>query len=138
MFGYSFFGVIIAVNITMATMASTTWTGLVVKNSYVASQKYNQQLEHAKALQDAGLRSDLSYYDGELIFSLKGKSGNRLNIKNLVADIGRPAFEQEDRKLSFLPGQNNSYKLAINLAPGEWIVSITGDYSDRIYRREAT
>ena len=33
-----FFGVIVAVNLTMATLASQSWTGLVVKNSYVASQ----------------------------------------------------------------------------------------------------
>ena len=39
-----FFGVIIAVNFTMARLASTTWTRLVVKNSYVASQKFKSEL----------------------------------------------------------------------------------------------
>jgi nitrogen fixation protein FixH len=36
-----FFGVIMAVNFTMASFASSTFGGVVVKNSYVASQKYN-------------------------------------------------------------------------------------------------
>ena len=40
----AFFGVIIAVNLTMATLASRSWTGLVVKNSYVESQKFNSVL----------------------------------------------------------------------------------------------
>ena len=31
----SFFAVIIAVNLTLAVFASTSWTGLVVANSYV-------------------------------------------------------------------------------------------------------
>ncbi len=36
----SFFGVIISVNIVMAVSAARTWTGLVVENSYVASQEF--------------------------------------------------------------------------------------------------
>ena len=36
-----FFGIIIAVNVSMAMLASSSWTGLVVSNSYVASQKFN-------------------------------------------------------------------------------------------------
>ncbi|TIW70058.1 MAG: cytochrome oxidase, partial [Mesorhizobium sp.] len=30
-----FFGVVIGVNLTMATLASKSWTGLVVENTYV-------------------------------------------------------------------------------------------------------
>jgi len=37
----SFFAVVIAVNLTMAHFASSTFGGLVVENSYVASQKYD-------------------------------------------------------------------------------------------------
>lgn len=37
----SFFAVIIFANVTMAWFASSSWTGLVVKNSYVASQQFN-------------------------------------------------------------------------------------------------
>ncbi|RWK14298.1 FixH family protein, partial [Mesorhizobium sp.] len=37
----AFFGVVIAVNLTMATLANTSWTGLVVENTYVASQQFN-------------------------------------------------------------------------------------------------
>ena len=41
----AFFGVIIAVNVVMATLASTSWTGLVVENSYVASQEFNRKAD---------------------------------------------------------------------------------------------
>ena len=33
-----YFGTIITVNLVMARFAITTWTGLVVENTYVASQ----------------------------------------------------------------------------------------------------
>ncbi|MGE3830257.1 MAG: FixH family protein, partial [Parvibaculaceae bacterium] len=44
----AFFGVIIAVNVTMAVFASRTWTGLVVENGYVASQHFNSELEQLR------------------------------------------------------------------------------------------
>ena len=47
----AFFGVVIAVNLTMAVFATRTFGGVVVENSYVASQKYNDWLEAAKRQQ---------------------------------------------------------------------------------------
>ncbi|ESY87148.1 FixH family protein, partial [Mesorhizobium sp. LNHC229A00] len=45
----AFFGVVIAVNLTMATLANTSWTGLVVENTYVASQQFNRKAEEGRA-----------------------------------------------------------------------------------------
>lgn len=45
----AFFGVVIAVNVTMATLASQSFGGTVVDNSYVASQRYNRWLAEARA-----------------------------------------------------------------------------------------
>lgn len=44
----AFFGVVIAVNLTMAMFATRTFGGVVVENSYVASQKYNDWLAAAE------------------------------------------------------------------------------------------
>ena len=49
-----FFGVVIAVNITMATLASTTFGGTVVDNSYVASQKFNGWIAAGRAQKSLG------------------------------------------------------------------------------------
>jgi nitrogen fixation protein FixH len=50
----AFFGVVIAVNLTMATFATRTFGGVVVENSYVASQKYNNWLEAAERQRQLG------------------------------------------------------------------------------------
>ena len=47
----AFFGVVITVNLTMAVFATRTFGGVVVENSYVASQKYNDWLAAAKRQQ---------------------------------------------------------------------------------------
>jgi nitrogen fixation protein FixH len=44
----AFFGVVVAVNLTMAMFATRTFGGVVVENSYVASQKYNGWLDAAR------------------------------------------------------------------------------------------
>ena len=50
----AFFGVVIAVNVTMATLATRTFGGVVVENSYVASQKYNAWLDAARKQEQLG------------------------------------------------------------------------------------
>ncbi len=50
----AFFGVVVAVNLTMAVFATRTFGGVVVENSYVASQKYNGWLAAAKRQEKLG------------------------------------------------------------------------------------
>ena len=55
-----FFGVVIAVNFTMATFASTTFGGVVVENSYVASQHFNRWLDEAAEEKALGWQARVS------------------------------------------------------------------------------
>ena len=59
----AFFGVVIAVNLTMAMFATRTFGGVVVENSYVASQKYNDWLAAARRQEQLGWRVDPSLDD---------------------------------------------------------------------------
>src|SRR5690606_16942867 len=72
----AFFGVVIAVNLVMATLASRTFGGLVVQNSYVESQKFNSYLEAAR--QDEALGWTLTTQrlpDGRLGLHLADRQG---------------------------------------------------------------
>ncbi|MDJ0612340.1 MAG: FixH family protein [Rhizobiaceae bacterium] len=132
-----FFGVIIIVNFTMAYLASNTWTGLVVKNTYVASQHYNETLEAAEKQNALGLGSKISYHKNQLVFSIYDRDGKQVSIANPTLKIGRPAFEQADQVMSFLPGKSFSNHIPIHLKPGVWALTITGEVSGEPYRRDA-
>jgi nitrogen fixation protein FixH len=54
----AFFGVIVAVNFTMAALATRTFGGVVVQNSYVASQRYNDWLKAARAQAKLGWKAE--------------------------------------------------------------------------------
>ena len=56
----AFFAVVIAVNCLMATLAVRSFGGVVVDNSYVASQKFNGWLQQAKAQKTLGWRATLT------------------------------------------------------------------------------
>jgi len=132
-----FFGVIVSVNMTMAVMAGRTWTGLVVKNSYVESQKYNDRLSQAKAQRAQGWRSSLIYRDDRLIFEMQDRTGDPVTLENAQLFYGRPAFEQADQIIPLTATSPGQYFANITLKPGEWILRISGTISGHPYRRDS-
>lgn len=121
MFGvlFLFFGTIITVNLFLAYSAGTTWTGLVVKNTYVESQKFNDRTDAFKKQAAMGWQYDVTYTDGQLSISLLDSFSAPLKNAIVVADIGRPVQEGEDQTLQ-LAEINGQYSVNTDLAPGLW------------------
>ena len=133
----AFFGVIVTVNMTMAVLAGRTWTGLVVKNSYVASQFYNEELEAAQRQEARGWRSRLTYEGGKIAFNLADRTGQPVILTDLVVALGRPAFEQQDHTLPLRHIGNGSYVASTSLGAGIWAARITGGSGETAYRRDS-
>lgn len=73
-----FFAVVIAVNVTMARLASSTFGGTVVDNSYVASQRFNAWLD--KGAKDKALGWKAHF----------GRGGDGVTEVRLVDAAGAP------------------------------------------------
>ena len=132
----AFFGVIIAVNVTMAMMAKGTWTGLVVKNSYVASQQFNASLERATAQRKRRWIDRLVYADGAAVLTLTDAAGSAVTLERATVQVGRPASEHADRSVE-LAQRDGSYQAELNLAPGIWAIRISAQTADGPWRRDA-
>ncbi|MFN3231161.1 MAG: FixH family protein [Alphaproteobacteria bacterium] len=135
----AFFGVIVAVNLTLAFFATGSWTGLIVKNSYVASQEYNDVLEAAKAQDAMGWSSQADYADGVVSFRLQDKTGNAVTGWQVKASLTRPTHENDDHGLTLAAMGDGGYQGVVELAPGAWnleidAVSSTGQTYRQIYR----
>ncbi len=131
----SFFGVIIAVNLTLAYFASGTWTGLVVKNSYVASQQYNEKLAEVRRQHDTGWSSQFDYSGEKAQFALLTRDGATLRGFDVKALFSRPTHENEDLELVMTEAANG-YETPVKLAPGVWNVEVTAmGADDRGYRK---
>lgn len=119
----SFFAVVIGVNALMAISASRTWTGLVVANSYVASQEFQVKSDAAHRQDAAGWTMDIAYRDGRLIADIAAV-GSALQLTSVEAFVRRPVGGHDDAVVPLSPGPDG-YEGAIALAPGVWDVTIT-------------
>jgi nitrogen fixation protein FixH len=123
----AFFAVIIAVNVTMAVFASTSWTGLVVKNSYVASQQFNGRAAEEKAQAALGYRAALRIAGGAISYAIAGRDGRPVRIASVSASFHRPVTTREDRHVAFDPGAEGTARGEQFLADGVWIMELTAD-----------
>lgn len=120
-----FFGTIIAVNLTLAFYASSSWTGLVVKNTYIASQIFeDKKLEREKQI-SLGWQSDVLYQDGLLRLVISNVDGEVIKITKVMAKIGRVTHENDDQLLTLLPNSKGDYIAKTELYTGFWNVDIT-------------
>jgi nitrogen fixation protein FixH len=115
------FGVIIAVNFTLAWKAVGTFPGLEVKNSYVASQSFDARREAQEAL---GWQADAGVRDGVLQLTLTDAAGRPVKPATLTAVLGRPTIARDDQTLE-VSGEQGAYTSLVDLRPGAWILKLT-------------
>jgi nitrogen fixation protein FixH len=130
----SFFGVVIAVNLTMAVLASQTWTGLVVKNSYVASQHYNEVLAEARQQDSLGWNGALAYDGERLVFALRDRDGLPVHVLDARVRVSRPTHERDDQAVDLTP-TSSGYEAEAALAAGIWNADVTARRNDGLTYR---
>ena len=120
-----FFGVIISVNVLMAVVSSTSWTGLVVQNSYVASQEFEEKrIAHEKQTA-AGWQASFTYAPGIAQLIVRDGAGNPVDLGPVTVLINRPVGGHDDEKLTLNRSADGTYAGAVALAEGVWDVVAT-------------
>ena len=94
-----FFGVIIAVNVGLAVVSSTSWTGLVVDNSYVASQEFDIKRDAHLRQAAAGWVSSFSIDEQGLRLNVVDGVGKPVDLGTVAVLINRPVGGHDDQKL---------------------------------------
>lgn len=131
-----FFGVIISVNGYMAYVAMTSWTGLLARNGYVASQDFNGLLAEQKRQEEMGYKSELRYGTQGIVLVMRDRADQPLTGLKVNLLVGRPAHENDDQKLMLSEGKPGIYGKSLQLAAGQWNVDINVvDASSRRYHR---
>lgn len=120
----SFFAVVIGVNVFMAVSASRTWTGLVVENSYVESQQFQEKHGWMQSQVDAGWQLATRYADGTLVFSAVDAEGKPLALDGVSAFIRRPVGGHDDQTVP-LAATDSGYTADVPLASGVWDITVT-------------
>jgi nitrogen fixation protein FixH len=114
----AFFGVVIAVNMVMATYATRTFGGVVVENSYVASQNFNTWLKEARTERKLGWNPRLGV-----------DSSRRVTLSLEVAGAAVTGYAEHplgrlpDVPLSFT-ATGTAYRSIRPLPAGRWTVHL--------------
>lgn len=121
------FGIIIAVNVLMAYKAVSTFPGLEVKNSYVASQNFDTE----RRAQEALGWDMVPEYDpaGVLILKFTDAAGLPVSLGDLSVLVGRSTSAAEDARPQFVH-EGGLYTASITLAPGHWMLKVEARAKD--------
>ena len=112
------FGVIISVNLALAFNAVATFPGLETRNSYIASQTFDDRRAAQEAL---GWDVTATLGDGVLILSITDAQGRPVQAGTLEATVGRPTNVKEDRIPEFV-FDGRAYVARETLRQGNWDV----------------
>lgn len=122
------FGVIIAVNLVLAFKAAGSFPGLVVKNSYVASQTFN---DRKYAQESLGWSAEVSYDAETLVIDIIDKAGQPVQVAKLDVLIGRSTNVRDDIEASpQFNGEN--YQFEVALKNGNWVIMLKAKSLDGI------
>lgn len=117
----SAFAVIIGVNILLAVKAVSTFPGLEVDNSYVASQGFNAR----KAAQETlGWSMTPGYEQGRMTLAFHGADGQPVQVQDLQVLVGRTTEAKDDAFPVFVQ-DGAVYAAEVPLHKGKWMVKVT-------------
>lgn len=123
----AFFGVIIAVNLGMARLAGSSFGGLVVKNSYVASQEFNEKLEKSREQLALDWTPTFQVVKGTIRYRLTDKDGNTIAATAASVQFRHPSYEAADWSVDLKPADDGGFEAVQAARNGTWIVQIDSD-----------
>ena len=118
----AFFGVVLVVNLVMARLALSTFSGEVVENSYVASQHFNGWLDQAKAERVLGWKAGLSVTDNILQVAIIDNAGQPVPHAQVSAHATHPLGADTDLVLRFAEARPGIY--TTTLPAGRWQIHL--------------
>lgn len=116
------FLVVIAVNLTLAVVATRSHPGLVVENSYVASQKFNDWLAAGRTQKALGWKAAPAVDATTLSIAMTDARGAPLEGLRATATLNHPLGAEPPREVALVETAPGTYAAPHGLAAGQWIV----------------
>lgn len=112
-----FFGIVITVNMVMAWNAVTSWSGLVVPNTYVASQQFNAKAEAAKARAATGIKGRLVVDEKTVRYEVFHPDTGPVDTDSVTARFRRPVGEHQNFDMELTPVSTGSSPARMTCCP---------------------
>jgi nitrogen fixation protein FixH len=129
----AFFGVVVAVNLFMAREALATFGGIVVENSYVASQEFNGWLDEARTEKALGWQATVGRDESGHVTAAFTGAPEGLSVN---AEARHPLGRLPDSMLNFVALGGGLYVSRETLPAGRWTIRLAAKDGARIWRIE--
>ncbi|CTQ49498.1 FixH family protein [Jannaschia donghaensis] len=120
------FGIIIAVNVTLAVNAVKTFPGLETANSYVASQAFDSDRAAQQAL---GWRAVAHLSDDAVTLDLRDATGAPVTDVTFDATLGRATNVAQDVTPAFV-FDGTVWTAPVSIPPGNWDLRLVATRAD--------
>ena len=130
----AFFGVIIAVNFTMASLARSTFGRVVVENSYVAGQHYNEWLQRAEAQKALGWTESVRLDESRHVIVRMAKGDAPLSGIAATGEATHPLGRAPAIALKFHTYDTGVVRSEQALPAGRWQVTLSVRHNADIAR----
>jgi nitrogen fixation protein FixH len=122
----AFFLTFLIPNIVLMWTAIGTFSGLVVSDSYTASQQFDRLRAAQVAL---GWTVEVDQADDVLAFGITDAYGHNIRPATLAVTVGRPTTSRSDQP-HVMEATPTGYPAHAPLAPGSWRVEISATATD--------
>lgn len=130
----AFFAVVIAVNVLMARAASATFGGVVVDNSYVASQRFNSWLDEAAREKALGWTATARRIgESRIEVALNDAPENNLTLRAIAR---HPLGQAPDQTLQFARQSDGTFVSLVSIPAGRWRLRLDAESAGRRWRQE--
>jgi nitrogen fixation protein FixH len=121
------FGTVVGANAALTWAALSSFPGLEVRNSYVASQSFDAEARAQAAL---GWTVRIARQaDGGLTVNFADAAGAPVLPATVALSVGRPTEARDDRTL-VLDRRGDGYHAGADLPPGRWRIWLTATAAD--------
>jgi nitrogen fixation protein FixH len=127
----AFFGVIIGVNIWLAVVSATSWTGMVVTDPYVAGQQFETNRIAHEAQAAAGWVATFIYAPGVARLVIVDGANKPVDLGDVTVQINRPVGGHDDKTVTLEPSLAGGYEAAVELPSGFWEAVVTAPHTPK-------
>ncbi len=129
----SFFAVVVGVNMLMARLASATFGGVVVDNSYVASQEFNGWLKQAKVEKALGWKRVIARdAANRAIITVIDSADQPIAAAKVTAVAQHPLGQRPTTALALQETAPGVYSAA--LEQGRWRLNVMVEADGQVWR----
>jgi nitrogen fixation protein FixH len=125
------FGLVVAVNLLMAVLAASTFTGSVARNGYVASQNFNRWLAAGRAQADLGWSPQAAIDGDRLRVRVTGADGGPVTGLSATARLSHPLWAGDEQVLALGEEAPGVYLGRVRMTPGPADAAIVLQSGDR-------